>query len=123
MVSLVWVVLTLLVATKVCDFLSTWFRIRHPGEETNPVARRAMVGLGTRPALWLVLVISLVVIGVAGRAALAGGSLALLAFVVLGLAISLVQGAVAMANWTGRDNPVTRRVHSLHAWLAGRMRW
>jgi hypothetical protein len=119
MVSLVWAVIALLVATKVCDFLSTWNGIRNPCEETNPVARRAMERLGMRRALCLVLAASLVVIGVAGQAALAGGTLRSLAFVVVGSAVSLVQGAVALANWTGRDNPVTRGVRSFHAWLSG----
>ncbi len=111
--------IALLVATKVCDFLSTWNRIRNPGEETNPVARRAMAWLGMLWALCLVLAVSLVVIGFAGHAALAGGTLASLAFVGMGSAVSLGQGAVALANWTGRDNPVTRRVRSFHAWLSG----
>jgi len=110
-------VIALLVATKLCDVASTVQRIGHPHAETNPIARRMMIGVGTTKAIWLVFVLALIIIGVAGGAALMGNTMMQALFIIVGVIISIVQGAVARCNWTGRDNAITRRVRVLHAGL------
>ncbi len=113
----VYLVIALLVATKLFDAVSTAQRIGHASAETNPLARRMMMGVGTTRAIWIVFSLALAVIGAAGAAAVAGSDLVKLLFIVVGVAISVIQGAVASGNWSGRENAVTRRVRALHACL------
>jgi len=113
----VYLVIALLVVTKLCDVASTAQRIGHSGAETNPIARRMMIRVGTGRAIWIVFILALIIIGIAGGAAVAGGNLMKSLFIVVGLAISIIQGAVAHCNWSGHENAITRRVRVLHAGL------
>ena len=114
----VYLVIALLVVTKFCDVASTTQRIDHPGAETNPLARlMMMMRVGTTRAIWVVFVLSLIIIGVAGGAAVAGGNLMKFLFIIVGVAISIIQGAVAHCNWSGHENAITKRVRVLHASL------
>jgi len=114
----VMLVLALLVLTKLCDVLSTIANIRHPDGETNPIARRMMRGMGMSCAAWLVFAVAMVIVGVSAWMALEGGSGVKASFIVVGVAISVVQAAVAHHNWTRRPNAVSRLVMRLHAVLA-----
>lgn len=111
---LVYVVIALLVLTKLADVISTLKHIRQAGHESNPLARKMMLRLGTRQAIWLIFLVALVIIAIAGIAALSFGVVFQVAFILLGLFVAVVQFAVAAANWTGRDNPVTRQVRKVH---------
>ena len=113
----VYLVIALLVVTKFCDVASTAQRIDHPGAETNPLARRMMMRVGTTRAIWIVFVLAMIIIGVAGGAAVAGGNLMKFLFIIVGVAISIIQGAVAHCNWSGHENAITKRVRVLHASL------
>ena len=84
----VYLVIALLVVTKFCDV-----------------------------AIWVVFVLSLIIIGVAGGAAVAGGNLMKFLFIIVGVAISIIQGAVAHCNWSGHENAITKRVRVLHSSL------
>lgn len=110
----IYIVIALLVVTKLCDAVSTSQRIRHPHRETNPIARHMMIRVGTTKAVWVVFVLALIIIGLAGGAAISGGSSMQALFILAGVAISIVQGSVAYGNWTGRDNVITRQVRILH---------
>lgn len=118
----VYLVCALLVATKCCDALSTAQRIDRATNETNPFARRLMRRHGTLQAIGFVFVLSMLVIGITTWSAIVGSNTVKIAFVFLGLAISYVQAMVAASNWTGRDNAVTRRVHTLHTLLSTKKR-
>ena len=113
----VYLVIAFLVVTKFCDVASTTQRIDHPVAETNPLARRMMMRVGTTRAIWVVFVLSLIIIGVAGGAAVAGGNLMKFLFIIVGVAISIIQGAVAHCNWSGHENAITKRVRVLHSSL------
>ena len=113
----VYLVIALLVVTKFCDVASTAQRIDHPGAETNPLTRRMMMRVGTTRAIWIVFVLAMIIIGVAGGAAVAGGNLMKFLFIIVGVAISIIQGAVAHCNWSGHENAITKRVRVLHASL------
>lgn len=117
MTACVYLVIALLIATKFCDAASTAWRIGHLSAESNPIARWFMERLGTTVAIWLVFTLSLMIIGTAGAAAVAGGNLMKSLFIVAGLLISIIQGAVAHSNWSGSGNVITRRIHMLHAGL------
>ena len=117
---LVYIVIGLLVATKLLDALSTLARIRHVDAETNSFARGLMQRLGTRRTVWLVAILAAAIISVAGFAALRGGPLMQVVFIIAGIAIAVVQAAVAHANWTGADNRITRQVRALYALLGRR---
>ena len=110
----VYIVIALLIITKICDVVSTIQRISHPHGETNPIAQRMMLRFGMIRATWGVFVLSLIIIGVAGLAALTGSFMMQLLFIAAGVVISFVQGSVAHCNWTGRENGVTRWVRVLH---------
>ena len=113
----VYIVVALLVLTKLYDVAST-LRFGHPHGETNPLAKPAMLRLGTTKAVWVVFVLALIIISIATWAALHGGNIMQALFIVTGIAISIVQGSVAHCNWTGRDNIITRRVRTLHSCLS-----
>jgi hypothetical protein len=117
MIVAVYLVIAFLVLTKLCDVASTLQRLEHPREETNPIARQTMLRVGTTKAVWVVFVLALIIIGLAGWAAINGGNIMQALFIVAGVAISIVQGAAANCNWTGRDNAITRRVRILHSGL------
>ena len=113
----VYLVIAFLVVTKFCDVASTTQRIDHPVAETNPLARRMMMRVGTTRAIWIVFVLAMIIIGVAGGAAVAGGNLMKFLFIIVGVAISIIQGAVAHCNWSGHENAITKRVRVLHSSL------
>ena len=113
----VYLVIALLVVTKVCDVVSTSQRIVHPHGETNPIARHMMIRVGTTKAVWVVFVLALIIIGLAGWAAIIGSIIMQALFILAGVAISIVQGSVAYCNWTGRDNVITKQVRILHSSL------
>jgi len=113
----VYLVIVLLVITKLCDVTSTLQKIAHPHGETNPIARQMMIRVGTTKAAWIVFALALIIIGLAGEAALKGGRIMQVPFIFAGIAISIIQGAVARCNWTGKDNGITRLVRLLHSSL------
>lgn len=121
MTLLVCAVAALLVATKLLDVVSTLQRIGSPRAERNAIARYMMIRLGTASAAWLVFVLALIIIGVAFVAAMRGGTTMQALFIIVGMSISIVQGAVAYCNWTGRDNFITRHVRTLYGILSRAM--
>jgi len=106
--------IALLVATKLCDCLSTLHRIGIPAQETNPLARRIMEKLGVKTAVWLVFGLVSLISVLTGTAYIALGKPGQLVFIAAGLPVSLVQFAVAMHNWTGRPNLITLAVARAH---------
>ena len=117
MILCVCAVAALLAVTKLLDVVSTLQRIDYPRAERNAIARYMMIRLGTRSAAWLVFVLVLIIIGVASVAAMRGGTTMQALFIIVGVSISIVQGAVAHCNWTGRDNFITRHVRIIYAVL------
>jgi len=118
MIVCVYLVIALLVLTKLFDVASTLQRLEHPDEETNPIARQTMFRFGTMKAVLIVFALALIIIILAGWAAINGGKTMQALFIVAGLSISIVQGSVAYANWTGRNNVITRQVRGLHSLLS-----
>ena len=118
MIVCVYLVIALLVLTKLFDVASTLQRLEHPDAETNPIARQTMIRFGTTKAVLIVFVLAIIIIILAGWAAVNGGKIMQALFTVTGVAISIVQGSVAHCNWTGKDNFITRRVRTLHSFLS-----
>ena len=106
--------IALLVATKLCDCLSTLHRIGVPAQETNPLARRIMERLGVKTAVWIVFGLASLISVFVGAAYITLGKTGQLVFIAAGLPISLIQFAVAMHNWTGRPNFITVAVSTVH---------
>lgn len=73
-----------------------------------------MIRLGTLKAVWIVLLLALVIIGVCALAALNGGLVIQSLFIVAGAGISVVQAAVARCNWAGIDNLITKHIRIMH---------
>ncbi len=73
MIACVYFVTAVLVLTKLGDVASTLHGIEHADRETNPLARRMMTRIGTVKAVWIVLFLALVIIGICAVAALNGG--------------------------------------------------
>ena len=117
MILCVCAVAALLAVTKLLDVVSTLQRIDYPRAERNAIARYMMIRLGTSSAAWLVFVLALIIIGVAFVAAMRGGTTMQALFIIVGVPISIVQGAAAHCNWTGRDNFITRHVRIIYAVL------
>lgn len=107
---MVWVTTGLLVLTKIADGVTTAVRIRGVGDEQNPVAAFLMAKVGVRSTIALFVGVALAVIFVATLAAIFMPYFGWL-FVPWGLAIAVIQGAVAHSNWTGRNNPIVARLY------------
>ena len=103
MIVCVYLVIALLVLTKLFDVASTLQRLENPDEETNPIARQTMFRFGTKNAVLIVFVLALIIITLAGWAAINGGNIMQALFIFAGVSISIVQGSVAYSNWTGKD--------------------
>jgi hypothetical protein len=122
-----------LVATKLLDCWSTADHLENPSEETNPLARRAMVRFGPRFTIWGIFSLVVVIVVVVGGSAYGTATdllaethphpvklLAVWGYVVLGLFISTVQAAVAQTNRSGLLNPVSLLVLHVTGWLTRR---
>ena len=118
MIVCVYLVIALLILTKLCDVVSTLQRLEDPHGETNPIARQTMLRVGTTKAVLIVFALALIIIALAGWAAINGGNIMQALFIVAGVAISIVQGSVAHCNRTGRDNLITRRIRTLHSCMS-----
>jgi hypothetical protein len=118
MIVCVCLVIALLILTKLCDVVSTLQRLEDPHAETNPIALGTILRFGTTKAVWIVFVLALSIIGLAGWAAINGDNITRALFIVAGVAISIVQGAVAHCNWKERDNFITRRARILHSYMS-----
>jgi hypothetical protein len=92
------------------DVISTLKRITPTNPELNPLARWLMSKVGVRPAIWLVFALVVIIIGVATWIAFDVDGLFQIVFIVGGTVVSIVQAAVAYANWTQRPNFITRKV-------------
>ncbi len=106
-----------LTTTKLADVVSTLRIIKESQQETNPIAQRMMGTIGVKKSVWAVFGIAIIIILAAGTAALLGPLGYQVAFVVIGIFISVVQAGVSFCNWTGRDNAVSRRVLRFMAFL------
>ncbi len=111
---LVYLVISLLIITKLMDVLSTIIRIEHPQIETNPLARKMMTKIGIKTTAWIVFGIVVLVVLLMGRIASEGEDFFQIFFLVFGLVLSVIQFAVAHNNWTRRTNFITRLVLMYH---------
>ena len=121
-----------LVATKFFDCWSTAVHMQGPSDETNPLARAAMVRFGPSFTIWAIFGLVLAIVAMVGGSAYSAATdlldqpnppvlklFAVWGYILLALFISLVQAAVAHSNWTGRPNPITRAVRFVTSWLGG----
>jgi len=102
----------ILVLTKLVDILSTLQKISEIREEANPLARRFMSRIGHRKAIWIVFLLAIGIIVVSTVIALRGGLVMQILFLIAAILISLIQGAVALSNWQGKDNFITKYVRT-----------
>ena len=121
-----------LVATKFFDCWTTATEMEDPSEEANPLARAAMVRMGPQLTIWGVfLLATLIVVFVGGSAYQAAGDptlssrpvmrvITVWGYVVLGVFISIVQGAVAQTNRSGCFNFVSNAVLRVTQWMSRR---
>ena len=108
------IVILLLVISKLLDVLTTLAKIRSVNVESNPIARGLMQKMGIRNSVWLIFLVSLIIILIAGAAALSLGSLYQIFFVLSGFFVSIIQFAVAHSNWSGKGNLITRYLLRFH---------
>ena len=113
----VMIVVILLVISKLMDVLSTLSRIRSVNVESNPIARGLMQKMGIKTSVWLIFLVSLTIILIAGSIALSFGILYQVFFVLMGLLVSIVQFSVAHSNWTGKGNLITRYLLRFHKFI------
>lgn len=101
----------MIVSSKFLDAYTTSKRIKSVAHERNPVARNLMKLIGTHTAVWLLfMVIFLVVIFVLFKIYTATQHIPSgykVAFIVIGIFISVLQFAVAHTNYYRRKNFIT----------------
>lgn len=66
----VYLVIVLIVVTKLCVVAYTLQRLARPDGETNPIARQMMISVGTTKAVLIVFALVLVIISLASGAAI-----------------------------------------------------
>ena len=118
-----------LVLTKFLDCWSTTKQMEDPSDETNPIARGAMIRLGPRTTIWGIFVLVVVIVAIVGGSAyrtagaLEGGSdsmlqrLSVWGYLILGSGIAIVQAAVAQTNRSGRFNRISGAVLAINRWV------
>lgn len=111
----VYIVMVLLLITKLFDVLSTINRIQHPSIETNPIAQKLMIRFGIGKTAWGVFGFVTVIILIAGGIALDSHQYIKILFIIFGLFLSIVQFAVAHNNWTRRTNFITKLILRYHS--------
>ena len=104
----------LVIITKLLDVLSTIKRIRHYSGESNPIASRLMRKFGIRITSWFIFGVVLTIMIYTMWASFDTPPGFQLTFVFLCLIISAIQGAVAISNWSGTPNAVTKKVVLIH---------
>lgn len=103
-----------LVLTKYADCYTTVSHITHIGDEQNAIARRLMQRYGVKTTVWGVWIVTILLVLLSLYVALISEQIWYhVAYVVIALWISIVQGSVAYTNHTGRYTMVTRLVHHL----------
>ncbi|MBW6471708.1 MAG: hypothetical protein K0B14_01170 [Anaerolineaceae bacterium] len=111
---LVYLLIALLIISKLMDVLSTIVRIKHPQIETNPLARKMMTKIGIKTTAWIVFGIVVLIVILMGRIALKADVYFQIFFLAFGFVLSIIQFAVALNNWTRRTNFITRLVLMYH---------
>jgi hypothetical protein len=119
-----------LVATKFLDCWSTTKHMEDPTDETNPLARGAMIRLGPQTTIWGIFVLVVVIVVIVGGSAyktaagLEGGSdsillhrLSVWGYLILGSGIAMVQAAVAQTNRSGGFNWISGAVLAVNEWV------
>ena len=119
MITHILIVAILIILTKFLDCWTTAHSINGLYQEQNPLARWLMQKFGIAFTIWGFFVLSLVITALS--LALVLGPLDQLFyqsfFVVVGIGISIVQGAVAHCNYCGKDNFTTKIIRKLFARL------
>lgn len=118
MTTVVFIVIGFLIITKLLDVLSTLRLLRDPMMETNPIARRLMLRFGMKGTVWLIFIVAIILVATSGVIALYEGVVYQVAFILVGIFISVIQFAVAYTNWTGADTFITRTIRKLHSSLS-----
>lgn len=118
MTTVVFIVIGFLIITKLLDVLSTLQLLRDPMMETNPIARRLMLRFGMKGTVWLIFIVAIILVATSGVIALYEGVVYQVAFILVGIFISVIQFAVAYTNWTGADTFITRTIRKLHSSLS-----
>lgn len=109
-----WISATILFLTKCLDVLSTWAAISHAAQETNPIAGSLMRKFGIRNGLWLASFAAFAII-IAVLLSIPSMPVEAKPFAIVGmLVVSWIQGAVAMTNFTGGSNRISRSVARFH---------
>ena len=96
MTAIILYVMIVLILTKLLDIVSTLKKIQSPMHESNPFIRKIMLQIGTKGTIWLVFLVAVVIIFIAGFLAMIGGRLMKGVFVLAGLFVAVVQVAVVL---------------------------
>jgi|SRR3989304_2898198 len=118
MASAVTAVIILLSISKLLDILSTLARIRSVNSESNPLARNLMKRFGIKRTAWLIFMISLAIIMLTGITAISSNRFVQIGFILIGTIISIIQFSVAISNWSGKHNLVTRNFLKFHQFIS-----
>ena len=120
MKSLVMFGAILLAGTKLLDTWTTWRHIGAASDESNPLARGIMRGLGVRQGILLTSMLAFLIITTSAWLAMRSGWLAQILFFIWAVLISAIQAAVAHNNWSGQGNFITRVVLFAYHWMGRR---
>lgn len=106
----------LLIASKLADVITTMKKMENYDQEVNPLARSLMKTLGTKGSLWFTFGIFFFLAAASALSALGTDNLSPEKFIAAGLVFSGVQIAVAVTNWTGKFNWITRALLAYFSW-------
>ena len=106
----IFLVCLLILVSKYLDCLTTSSNITNLNQEKNPIARKIMYRLGIKNTIWgiFVLTVIIVILSVLLLFNYYNTTFYKVAFVIIGLIVSIIQFAVAHTNKTYRLNFLTK---------------
>lgn len=110
MTAVIYIISTLIIASKFLDCYTTSTQITTVAEERNPLARKAMKQFGVKTTIWIIFGLTILIVGVSIWLLFSfyDATFYKVIFIAIGLFVALTQFAVAHTNKTKRLNMFTR---------------
>jgi hypothetical protein len=104
------IVAALVLFTKYLDCQTTLLRIKFPNQEKNPIARKYMTQYGIKNVIWGVFILTIVIVTLSTFLLFKyyDSYNYKMIFISTGILVSIIQFAVAHANFTKNQNIITK---------------
>lgn len=113
--KLIYITAIMIVITKLLDCYTTIRFCKNANSETNPIASYFMKNLGIRKLVYIYFALTLIIVFLTGFWAILTDILIYkIAFIILGLIISIIKALVVYTNYTHKFNFITKIILNFH---------